>query len=119
MRQSGIKPAFCPVRRRLLLGLLVLISLSGCAATNECKQSAIANPYKLPSSVSAVGEGPRNANYNTENVVRQASHSERVAMQAPLPSDVQDEESDVLENSLDEEPQVANENAAEEPTKQS
>ena len=113
MRQSRIKPAFSR-RRRLLLGLLVLISLSGCAATNECKQSAIAKPIELPPSVSAVGDEPQNAGSSTESFVRQASHSERVAMQAPLPSDVQDEESDVLMNSPDEDPQVANENAAEE-----
>ena len=108
MRQSRIKPAFSR-RRRLLLGLLVLISLSGCAATNECKQSAIAKPIKLPPSVSAVGEESQNANSSTESVIRQASHSERVSMQAPLPSDTQD--SDALMNSQDEETQVANEGA--------
>ena len=62
----------------------------------------------MPPSVSAVGEDPQNANSSTESVVRQASHSERIATQAPLPGDVQDEDSDVLTNS-----QVANEIAAE------
>ena len=93
MRQDTTKTAILRGKPRVVLMALAALMISGCAATQESRQSRVAKRVDAPpAKVRRASAADRKQETDSTNVVRPASHSEGIVMSAPLPVAFQDEE---------------------------